>query len=103
MMIRKLTGFLLVIAAPLFASDNYTPVNSQDPRDIPPLPEEAAALMEVPEGFNVTLFAGEPDVRQPVAMQIDDRGRVWVAESYSYKEWEMKGKDRVLVFRGHRQ
>ncbi len=97
-MIRKLTGFLLVIAAPLFASDNYTPVNSQDPRDIPPLPEEAAALMEVPEGFNVTLFAGEPDVRQPVAMQIDDRGRVWVAESYSYKEWEMKGKDRVLVF-----
>ena len=54
--------------------------------------------MSLPEGFSATLFAGEPDVRQPIAMKTDDRGRIWVAESYSYKEWEMKGEDRVLVF-----
>ena len=30
-------------------------------------PEEAAAAMTVPEDFNVTLFAGEPDVHQPIA------------------------------------
>ena len=91
-------GLFLLIPVPLFASDDYVPVNTQEPGREPLSPVEAAAVMSVPEGFNVTLFAGEPDVRQPVAMKIDDRGRLWVAEAYSYKEWEMKGEDRVLVF-----
>ncbi|MGH7194188.1 MAG: DUF7133 domain-containing protein, partial [Candidatus Saccharimonadales bacterium] len=47
-------------------------------------PEEAARAMTVPEGFHVSLFAGEPDVVQPIAQAIDDRGRLWVAEAYSY-------------------
>lgn len=47
-------------------------------------PEEAARTMIVPEGFHVTLFAAEPDVRQPISFCIDDRGRLWVAEAYSY-------------------
>ena len=47
-------------------------------------PEKAAEAMTVPEGFTVKLFAGEPDVRQPIAMCLDDRGRLWVAEAYSY-------------------
>ena len=42
--------------------------------------------MTVPPGFKVTLFAGEPDVVQPIAMAIDDRGRLWVAEAYSYPD-----------------
>jgi hypothetical protein len=47
-------------------------------------PAEAAQAMTVPEGFAVTLFAGEPDVVQPIAFTFDDRGRLWVAEAYSY-------------------
>ena len=43
-------------------------------------PEDAARAMTVPPGFKVTLFAGEPDVVQPIAMAIDDRGRLWIAE-----------------------
>ncbi|HMP17146.1 MAG TPA: dehydrogenase, partial [Gemmatales bacterium] len=31
-------------------------------------PEKSAEVMTVPEGFSVTLFAGEPDVRQPIAI-----------------------------------
>src|SRR5262249_8840274 len=42
-------------------------------------PKKAAEVMTVAEGFTVKLFAGEPDVRQPIAMCLDDRGRVWVA------------------------
>ena len=49
-------------------------------------PDKAAAAMTVPEGFTVTLFAGEPDVLQPIAMCLDDRGRLWVAEAYSYPD-----------------
>jgi putative membrane-bound dehydrogenase-like protein len=47
-------------------------------------PEKAAAVMTVPEGFEVRLFAGEPDVHQPIGFCLDDRGRLWVAEAYTY-------------------
>jgi len=91
-------GLFSFLSVPLFASDLYVPVNTQEPGREPLAPEKAAAVMSLPEGFSATLFAGEPDVRQPIAMKTDDRGRIWVAESYSYKEWEMKGEDRVLIF-----
>ena len=41
-------------------------------------PEEAAKAMTLPPGFKATLFAGEPDIVQPIAFTIDDRGRLWV-------------------------
>jgi putative membrane-bound dehydrogenase-like protein len=63
-------------------------------------PEKAAAAMTVPEGFTVSLFAGEPDVNQPIAMCLDDRGRLWVAEAYSYpvRRPDKEAKDRILIF-----
>src|SRR5262249_12183489 len=63
-------------------------------------PKEAAAAMTVPDGFSVTLFAGEPDVRQPIAMCLDDRGRVWVAEAYTYpiRRADRAAKDRIVIF-----
>jgi putative membrane-bound dehydrogenase-like protein len=47
-------------------------------------PEDAAKAMTVPEGFLVSVFAGEPDVHQPIAFTIDHRGRLWVIEAYTY-------------------
>lgn len=63
-------------------------------------PEAAARAMTVPAGFQVKLFAGEPDVRQPIAMTIDARGRLWIAENYSYpfRVPEAEAKDRILIF-----
>jgi hypothetical protein len=63
-------------------------------------PDEAAARMTLPEGFSATAFTGEPDVRQPIAMTIDDRGRLWVAEAYGYpiRVPEEKARDRILIF-----
>ncbi|HEY1600790.1 MAG TPA: PVC-type heme-binding CxxCH protein [Pirellulales bacterium] len=63
-------------------------------------PQEAARTMTVPEGFRVTLFAGEPDVEQPIAQAIDDRGRLWVAEAYSYpiRVPRDQAHDRLLIF-----
>jgi hypothetical protein len=40
--------------------------------------------MKVPDGFTVELIAAEPDVVNPVAMTIDERGRYWIAESLEY-------------------
>lgn len=59
-------------------------VGRAEETDSPLPPLEAARTMRVPEGFDVTLFAGEPDVRQPIGFCIDDRGRLWVAEAYNY-------------------
>jgi putative membrane-bound dehydrogenase-like protein len=63
-------------------------------------PDKAAAVMTVPEGFSVSLFAGEPDVCQPIAFCLDDRGRLWVAEAYSYprRRDDKDAKDRILIF-----
>src|SRR5205085_1774890 len=63
-------------------------------------PQEAVKAMTVPEGFQVQLVAGEPDVHQPIALAIDHRGRLWVAEAYTYptRAPEGKGRDRILIF-----
>lgn len=63
-------------------------------------PAEAVARIKLPPGFHVTLCATEPDVRQPIAMAIDDRGRLWVAEAYEYPQRAKgdAGRDRILIF-----
>ena len=66
--------------------------------DEPLAPADAAATCKVPEGFQVTVFAGEPDIRQPIGFCIDDRGRLWVAEAYSYPiHTESAAKDRIVI------
>jgi putative membrane-bound dehydrogenase-like protein len=59
--------------------------------------EEAARTMRVADGFRVTLFAGEPDVRQPIGFCIDDRGRLWVAEAYNYPTHGTTPGDRIVI------
>ncbi len=68
----------------------------QEPRPA----ERTVASFQVPEGFSVKLFAGEPDLRQPIGFSIDDRGRLWVIEGDSYPAWRenLPERDRVYVF-----
>src|SRR5215813_12181400 len=47
-------------------------------------PEEAVKRMQVPEGFQAKLVASEPDIRQPVTISFDDRGRLWVVQYLQY-------------------
>ncbi len=62
--------------------------------------KDAPAAMSVPQGFHVDLIASEPDVHQPIAFAIDDRGRLWVAEGLTYpRRMEGdEGKDDIVVF-----
>ncbi|MCX7421198.1 MAG: c-type cytochrome [Planctomycetia bacterium] len=65
-----------------------------EPRD----PQTAAKMMTVPEGFSVEVVAAEPDIVNPVAMAIDERGRFWITESLEYpRKAPGPGKDRVKV------
>ena len=65
----------------------------------PPLsPAEAIKKMQVPEGFRVELVAAEPDLMNPVAMAFDERGRIWVTESFEYPRHEPgPGRDRIKI------
>ena len=74
--------------------------NSQPGGAEPNTPRQAAAAFRVPDGFEVTLFAGEPDVAQPIGMTFDDRGRLWVAECFTYagRGFDADHGDRVVIF-----
>ena len=67
--------------------------------DKPVPPAEVAAKFKVPSGFEVTLFASEPEIVQPIAFTFDDRGRMWVVECLSYPKWKADGTgtDRVVI------
>lgn len=67
--------------------------------DQPLLPaNQAARTMIVPDGFQVTVFASEPDVQQPIGFCIDDQSRLWVAEAYNYPNHGTKAGDRIVIF-----
>jgi len=40
--------------------------------------------MEVAEGFGVSLVASEPEIRQPLSIAFDERGRMWVIQYLQY-------------------
>ncbi|MEM7233029.1 MAG: hypothetical protein AAF517_12670, partial [Planctomycetota bacterium] len=48
-----------------------------------------AADVETPDVLDdrlvLDLFASEPEIVTPVALDVDDRGRVWVIESHTHK------------------
>jgi putative membrane-bound dehydrogenase-like protein len=60
-------------------------------------PDQAARHMTVPPGFTVSLVAAEPVVRQPVAIDFDERGRLWVMQYLQYPN--PAGLKRVTVDR----
>lgn len=60
-------------------------------------PRTALAQMIPYAGLNVSLVASEPLVRQPVAIDFDDRGRLWVIQYLQYPNPE--GLQRVSVDR----
>jgi putative membrane-bound dehydrogenase-like protein len=67
-----------------------------------PMPaEEVARTMELPPGFRCQVFAAEPDVQQPIAMNWDKKGRLWVAENYTFaetpKRWDTTLHDRIII------
>ena len=61
-------------------------------------PAEAIKKMALPPGFSVQVVAAEPEVVQPVAFTIDDRGRLWVVENTNYPDCPGTPKDKILIF-----
>lgn len=66
-------------------------------------PEESAAKIKIPEGYELNVFASEkifPDMANPVQMQVDNKGRLWAACWNTYPKWEplKEMNDTLMIF-----
>jgi len=77
------------------------PYDTEKAGDAPMPAAEAAKTAELPEGFRLEVFASEPEVRQPIGITFDEKGRLWVAECYTFAEnprrWDLELNDRVTI------
>ncbi|MBN9119442.1 MAG: c-type cytochrome, partial [Planctomycetes bacterium] len=84
---------LTALAAPLAAQPKGGPLS----------PEDALKALKVADGFQVELFAAEPMLINPTSIDVDHKGRVWVAEAVNYRRKNFnrplirKEGDRIVV------
>ena len=75
-----------------------TPTPSAPAEGPPYAPEDALTTFEVEDGFQIELVAAEPLVMDPVAMDIDEYGRIYVVEMPGYP-LDKGGTGRVKMLR----
>src|SRR4051794_6999418 len=65
----------------------------------PPDPEIERKSFKVAEGFEVSLWAADPQIAKPVQMNWDAQGRLWIASSSMYPQIKPgeTPTDKVLV------
>ncbi|WLD13636.1 PVC-type heme-binding CxxCH protein [Planctellipticum variicoloris] len=80
----------LIVAVSLMTADGVARAQGHSPA-------EAPGRMTPAAGLKVELVASEPLVRQPVAIDFDDRGRLWVIQYLQYPN--PAGLERVQVDR----
>ncbi|MGI9473073.1 MAG: PVC-type heme-binding CxxCH protein, partial [Rubripirellula sp.] len=64
-------------------------------------PSESMKHYVVPENFTLSLYASEPEIGgKPICMNWDERGRLWIAETFDYpneKQPEGAWRDRIRI------
>ncbi|MBA4189855.1 MAG: hypothetical protein C0467_17875 [Planctomycetaceae bacterium] len=90
----------LLLGSPALAQKEFG-FDNRKPSGQPYLKADASlAKMKVADEFEVKLFASEPQVVNPVAFTIDEKGRIWVVECFEYPKRTPKGKaprDRIVI------
>lgn len=64
-------------------------------------PEQSLKKLKVADGFKVQLYAAEPYVLDPVALEFDEQGNAYVVEmpDYPYEVEPGKGKGRIRILK----
>ncbi|MEJ7736600.1 MAG: PVC-type heme-binding CxxCH protein [Chitinophagaceae bacterium] len=80
---------------------NYERRNPPPQLQEPLTPAQSMQLTQVPVGFELQLFAAEPDIINPIHMNWDERGRLWVIETVDYpntvRDNKETGDDRIKI------
>lgn len=105
LVLSSIASDLSAQTAPKSSATTFPVVSDNEPlaaKSPLPTPEESAVLLQLPADFHASVFAAEPDVRNPIDMAWDHLGRMWVAENYTYANRSLKFRDdlrdRVVVF-----
>lgn len=82
-------------------------IPNYEQRDPPPqlqaplTPEASQKLIQIPPGFELQLFAAEPDIVNPICMNWDEKGRLWLVETRDYPNEinteNLQGNDRIKI------
>ena len=105
MTVRSLLAAFSVLAAFATTSsgdDFPAPYDTEKSPTAPMAPAAVVKTVKLPPGFQLSVFAAEPDVQNPIAITTDERGRLWVVENYTWAggnfgHWDSKLKDRIVI------
>ena len=59
--------------------------------------DEAMKHIVHPTDFVLKRYASDPDIKRPICMNWDERGRLWIAESVDYPNNRGDGNDRIVI------
>ena len=88
---RLLALLVLLLVSPALAQKNAQVPDTD--------PEVERQSFEVADGFEVNLFASDPDIAKPIQMNFDAQGRLWVASSSVYPQLKPGevADDKILI------
>ncbi len=86
---RRSALILLILSGCCWSGPNSVlaqkPAPVEDVSSFPPrTPENERKALHLPPGFEIQLVAAEPDIRKPLNLAFDDRGRLWVTDTMEY-------------------
>jgi putative membrane-bound dehydrogenase-like protein len=82
--------------APKFGAKGEKPTKMQLPLEV----DEAMKHIVHPTDFLLKKYASDPDIKRPICMNWDERGRLWIAESVDYpneRKQAGEGRDRIVI------
>lgn len=91
-------------ASLLLAAAQARDTAAQQAPAAPPASHDLTHEFAVAPQLTVTLWAESPALHNPTAIDVDARGRVWVAEAVNYRKWQgrnpglgFEGGDRIVI------
>ena len=98
--LSPLNLMLVLMLATVAPQQAFGPPSTQAGAAAAPQPPQIPlGLFQVPDGFEVTLWAASPLLRNPTNIDIDRDGRIWVAEGVRYRSHHARQPegDRIVV------
>ena len=97
-LLTAVTSLLLsVLAATFSPSIAIEPKTDAATSDGKVAAEKQMAALRFPQGLKMELFASEPQMANPVAICLDEQGRVFVAEEYRFNRGTEENRTRPFL------